>query len=101
MRIDGDQRQVLAKDLTIFVAQSNEVKRSSKSDSTGRFVEAEVIRFLQALADRPWQRRDSIKKEALQLFSGLSGRHFERLWALHAPKDRTKPGPRLKLSLDQ
>ena len=101
LRVDGDQCQVLAEDLTIFVAENTKTKRSSKSDSTGRFVEAEVIRYLQALADRPWQRRDSIEKEALQLFPGLSGRHFERLWALHAPKDRTKPGPRPKLPLDQ
>ncbi|MGH0003875.1 hypothetical protein ACQU0X_27695 [Pseudovibrio ascidiaceicola] len=101
LRIDGDQWQVLAEDLTIFVAQGSKKKRSSKSDNKGRFVEAEVIRFLQALTERPWQRRDSIQKEALQLFPGLSGRHFERLWALHAPKDRTKPGPRPKLPLDQ
>ncbi|WP_159096797.1 hypothetical protein [Pseudovibrio sp. Alg231-02] len=94
MRIDGDERQVLAEDLTIFVAQNTKRKRKSRPDSKGRFVEGEVIRFLQSLADRPWQRRDSIEKEALQLFPGLSGRHFERLWALHAPKDRTKPGPR-------
>ncbi|KZL05559.1 hypothetical protein [Pseudovibrio sp. Ad26] len=101
LRIDGDERQVLAEDLTIFVAQNTKRKRKSRPDSKGRFVEAEVIRFLQSLADRPWQRRDSIEKEALQLFPGLSGRHFERLWALHAPKDRTKPGPRSARSSNQ
>ncbi|KZK78985.1 hypothetical protein PsAD46_04464 [Pseudovibrio sp. Ad46] len=94
LRVDGDQWQVLAEDLTIFVAQNNKTKRNSKSDSNGRFVEAEVIRFLEALSDRPWQKKADVEKEALRLFPGLSGRHFVRLWALHAPKDRTKPGPR-------
>ncbi|KZK93365.1 hypothetical protein PsAD5_03080 [Pseudovibrio sp. Ad5] len=101
LRIDGNQRQVLAEDLTIFVAQSNKTKRSSESDKKGRLVEAEVIRFLQALSDRPWQKKANIEREALQLFPGLSGRHFVRLWALHAPEDYKNPGPRPKLPLDQ
>ncbi|WP_108820132.1 hypothetical protein [Pseudovibrio sp. Alg231-02] len=92
LRVDGDQRQVLAEDLTIFVAQSTKAKRNSNSDSKGRFVEADVIRFLEALGDQPRSTKAEVRREVLQLFPGVSGRQFDRLWGDYAPKSFKQAG---------
>ncbi|KZK78012.1 hypothetical protein PsW64_03650 [Pseudovibrio sp. W64] len=92
LRVDGDEWQVLAEDLTIFAAQSTKEKRNSKSDRQGRFVEAEVIRFLEALRDHPRATKAHIKKEVLQRFPGISGRHFDRLWGAYAPQSFKQAG---------
>ncbi|KZL21925.1 hypothetical protein [Pseudovibrio sp. WM33] len=92
LRVDGDQRQVLAEDLTIFVTQSTKRKRSSNSDSKGRFVEAEVIRFLETLGDQPRSKKAYVRREVLQRFPGVSGRQFDRLWGDYAPQSFKQAG---------
>ncbi|KZL10442.1 hypothetical protein [Pseudovibrio sp. Ad26] len=92
LRIDGDQRQVLAEDLTVFVAQSSKTKRGSKSDNKARFVEAEVIRFLETLEDQPRAKKAHVRKEVLQRFPGVSGRQFDRLWGDYAPQSFKQAG---------
>ncbi|KZK81217.1 hypothetical protein PsAD13_04166 [Pseudovibrio sp. Ad13] len=88
LRIDGDQRQVLAEDLTMFVAQSSK----TKPDSKDRFVEAEVIRFLEALGDQSRSKKAHVRKDVLQRFPGVSGRQFDRLWADYAPQSFKQAG---------
>ncbi|SFL23883.1 hypothetical protein SAMN04488518_1267 [Pseudovibrio ascidiaceicola] len=92
LRIDGDLRQVLAEDLTIFVAQSSKTKRGSKYDNKGRFVEAEVIRFLEALEDQPRSKKAHVREDVLQRFPGVSGRQFDRLWGDYAPQSFKQAG---------
>ncbi|WP_057464501.1 hypothetical protein [Pseudovibrio sp. POLY-S9] len=92
LRVDGDQWQVLAEDLMIFVAQSNKTKRGSESDSEGRFVEAEVVRFLEGLGDQPRSKKSHVRKQVLQRFPGVSGRQFDRLWDGYAPQSFKQAG---------
>lgn len=94
LRVDGDDGKVLAEDLTLFSAQPSNDKRKSGCDAgeEGRFVEADVIRLLKSLDELPRKSKASIKKETLSRFSGLSGRHFDQLWALYAPKRFTQRG---------
>lgn len=91
-RVDGEEWQVLAEDLTLFAATHSKTKHRHKSENEGRFVEVNVIRFLEALEGQIRKPKADIKKDALQRFPGLSGREFDRLWAKYAPKQFTQPG---------
>ena len=81
--------------LFIDIARLEEFAEESISGHAAQSLsshEQACAKWLADLPETPRLKKADAKKEAMEKFPGLSGRGFNRLWALHAPKSWKQKG---------